>query len=69
MKIPFGKPLIGEEEISAVNKVLQSPILVHGPLANEFEDIFADFTGSEKVSVFRVTGCIYLFISGFRSRR
>ena len=61
MKIPFGKPLIGEEEISAVNKVLQSPILVHGPLANEFEDIFADFTGSEKaVSVSSCTAGMHL---------
>ena len=61
MKIPFGKPLIGKEEISAVNKVLQSPILVHGPLANEFEDIFADFTGSEKaVSVSSCTAGMHL---------
>tara|TARA_B100000161_G_scaffold69597_1_gene47676 strand:+ start:467 stop:1615 length:1149 start_codon:yes stop_codon:yes gene_type:complete len=61
VKIPFGKPLIGKEEISAVNKVLQSPILVHGPLANEFEDIFADFTGSEKaVSVSSCTAGMHL---------
>ena len=61
MKIPFGKPLIGKEEISAVNRVLQSPILVHGPLANEFEDIFADFTGSEKaVSVSSCTAGMHL---------
>jgi len=61
LKIPFGKPLIGNEEISAVNKVLQSPILVHGPLANEFEDIFADFTGSEKaVSVSSCTAGMHL---------
>ncbi len=61
MKIPFGKPLIGEEEIEAVNKVLHSPMLVHGPLANEFENMFADFVGAKgAVSVSSCTAGMHL---------
>ena len=37
MKIPFGKPIIEEEEKEAVMKVLSGPILVHGPKANPEE--------------------------------
>lgn len=62
MKIPFGKPLIGEEEIQAVNKVLSGPILVHGPVAKEFEASFAKFVGSSSaVSVSSCTAGMHLF--------
>lgn len=44
--IPFGKPIIGDEEKKAVMDVLSGPILVHGPKAKEFESSFAKFTGS-----------------------
>jgi perosamine synthetase len=44
MKLPFGVPLIGEEERKAVSEVLAGPILVHGPKAVEFEESFKDFT-------------------------
>lgn len=44
--IPFGKPIIGSEELNAVMDVLNSPILVHGPKAKEFEKVFASYTGS-----------------------
>ncbi|MCB9721110.1 MAG: DegT/DnrJ/EryC1/StrS family aminotransferase [Candidatus Omnitrophica bacterium] len=44
--IPFGRPIIGEEEKRAVAEILDGPILVHGPKAHEFEDAFAAFTGS-----------------------
>ena len=37
MKIPFGKPIIEQEEKKAVQEVLESPILVHGPKALDFE--------------------------------
>jgi perosamine synthetase len=46
MKIPFGKPLIGKAEKKAVQKVLSGNILVHGPKATEFENIFSKFTKS-----------------------
>ena len=55
MKIPFGRPLIGEEEIKAVNDVLSGPILVHGPVAKEFELKFAEFTKSP--SAISVSSC------------
>ena len=44
MKLPFGAPIIEKEERDAVAKVLDGPILVHGPKAAEFEDSFKKFT-------------------------
>ena len=44
MKIPFGTPMIGQEERDAVAEVLAGPILVHGPKATAFERAFAEFT-------------------------
>jgi len=42
--IPFGRPIIGEEERQAVLEVLSGPILTHGPRVHEFEHVFARFT-------------------------
>ncbi len=44
--IPFGKPMIGEEERAAVLDVLSGPTLTHGPRTKQFEDDFAAFTGA-----------------------
>lgn len=44
-KIPFGRPMIGAEERAAVLNVLESPQLVHGPMAKEFESSFAASLG------------------------
>ncbi|HZP68485.1 MAG TPA: DegT/DnrJ/EryC1/StrS family aminotransferase [Pseudolabrys sp.] len=44
--LPFGKPLIGEEERAAVMDVLAGPILVHGPRATAFENEFAAYSGA-----------------------
>ena len=44
-KIPFGRPMIGPEERAAVLRVLDSPQLVHGPAAKEFESAFAASLG------------------------
>lgn len=44
-KIPFGRPMIGAEERAAVLRVLESPQLVHGPMAKEFESSFAASLG------------------------
>jgi perosamine synthetase len=44
-EIPFGRPIIGEEERAAVMKVLDSPQLVHGPMAKGFESAFAASLG------------------------
>ena len=44
--IPFGKPLIGDEERAAVADVLAGTTLTHGPKVKEFEAAFAEFTGA-----------------------
>jgi dTDP-4-amino-4,6-dideoxygalactose transaminase len=61
MRIPFGKPMIEQEEIDAVAKVLQGPVLVHGPVAEEFESSFAKFTQApHAVSVASCTAGMHL---------
>ena len=61
MNIPFGMPIIGEEEKLAVMKVLEGSILVHGPLATKFEDDFCKYTGSPySVSVSSCTAGMHL---------
>jgi len=44
--IPFGKPVIGNEERNAVSEVLKGAMLVHGPKTKEFEKKFAEFTNA-----------------------
>jgi perosamine synthetase len=44
--IPFGKPLLGDEERAAAAEVLAGTTLTHGPKVKEFEAAFADFTGA-----------------------
>lgn len=59
--MPFGKPMIGNEEKEAVLKVLDGNILVHGPRAKEFEADFAAFTGANHaVSVSSCTAALHL---------
>lgn len=59
--IPFGKPIMGEEEKSAVLEVLNGTVLVHGPRAKDFEAAFAKFTGaSYAVSVSSCTAALHL---------
>lgn len=60
-KIPFGCPMIGTEEKNRVLEVLSSPILVHGPMADEFEDNFASFVNAPyAVSVSSCTAGMHL---------
>ena len=60
--IPFGKPIIGDEEKRAVAEVLNGDILVHGPRAIEFETRFKEFTGAPfAVSVASCTAAMHLF--------
>ena len=42
--IPFGRPIIGDEEREAVMEVLSGPTLTHGPQVQQFENAFAEFT-------------------------
>jgi perosamine synthetase len=61
MRIPFGRPIIGEEERAAVRQVLEGPILVHGPVAGHFEDAFRAFTGAPNaISVSSCTAGMHL---------
>lgn len=65
--IPFGKPVIGEEEEQAVLDVLRSGTLVHGPKAKEFESQFAAYTAApHAVSVGSCTAGLHLayFVKG-----
>jgi dTDP-4-amino-4,6-dideoxygalactose transaminase len=59
--IPFGRPIIGDEERAAVLDVLSGPILVHGPRSALFEDAFARWTGApHAVSVSSCTAAMHL---------
>lgn len=59
--IPFGKPIVGDEERAAVNKVLQGTTLTHGPLVKEFEQAFAAYTGAHHaVAVSNATAALHL---------
>jgi perosamine synthetase len=44
-KIPIAKPLLGDEELQAVKRVLESGILAHGPEVEAFEKEFAEYIG------------------------
>jgi perosamine synthetase len=43
--VPFGKPIIGDEERNAVLQVMRGSQFVHGPMANQFEADFSRFIG------------------------
>lgn len=59
--IPFGMPIIGDEERQAVASVLSGPILVHGPLAHQFENDFRNFVGGgQATSVSSATAALHL---------
>lgn len=61
MKIPFGRPILDDDELNAVMSVLRSPILVHGPKATEFEASFAEYTKAPcAVSVSSCTAGLHL---------
>lgn len=61
-QIPFGRPIIQEEEKKAVLEVLSNPILVHGPQAKMFENRFSEFTGAQAaVSASSCTAALHLF--------
>jgi len=46
-KMRLIEPVVGEEELSAVKKVLESGWLTEGPVTKEFESEFARFVGSK----------------------
>jgi perosamine synthetase len=59
--IPFGRPLLGDEEKRTVLEILSNPILVHGPRAEQFEHDFAAFCKApHAVSVANCTAAMHL---------
>ena len=48
MKVPFGRPIIEDEEKKVIQEVLENPILVHGPKAVGFEEDFKKFDRSRE---------------------
>jgi len=61
MKIPFYKPLIGEEAINEVVNTLKSGWLTHGPRTEEFEKRFAEYIGcNHAIAVSSGTAALFL---------
>ncbi len=61
IKVAFGRPMITDEERAVAMEVLKGDILVHGPKAKEFEEVFAKFTGAPYgVSVSSCTAALHL---------
>ncbi len=49
--IPFTKPIVKEEEIEAVKRVLESGMLAEGKVSREFEKLFSEFVGTKFATV------------------
>ncbi|MHA2320901.1 MAG: DegT/DnrJ/EryC1/StrS family aminotransferase [Candidatus Thorarchaeota archaeon] len=49
--IPFAKPIIGQEEIEAVKRVLESGMLAEGKVSREFEKLFAEYIDTKYATV------------------
>jgi len=47
MKIPLSKPYLNKKELKAVEQVLNSGWLTHGPKNQEFEEKFAEYIGTK----------------------
>ena len=61
MNIPYGKQTITENDINAVVDVLKSDYLTCGPIVEEFENKFANFTGAKfAVAVSNGTAALHL---------
>src|SRR5215475_13477652 len=60
-EIPFGKPIIGDEERNAIFDVLCGTQLVHGPRAKQFEKDFIAYLGTGfATSVASCTAALHL---------
>lgn len=49
--IPFTKPIIQDEEIEAVKRVLESGMLAEGKVSRKFEKLFSDYVGTKFATV------------------
>lgn len=62
-RIPLCRPFIGKEEFRAVEDVLKSGWLTHGPKTTEFENMFADYLGVKNaVAMNSCTSALFLAI-------
>lgn len=62
MDVPFGRPWITDEDRAAVARVLDGPILTHGPACHDFEEAFSAFTGGGRsVTLSSCTAGMHLF--------
>jgi len=67
VKIPIAKPILGEEELEAVRRVLESGIIAHGPEVEEFEREFAEYVGVEyAVAVANGTAALDLVLKAYK---
>ncbi len=46
MEVPVARPAIGQEEIEAVTRVMESGMLASGAVVTEFEERFAEYCGT-----------------------
>jgi perosamine synthetase len=65
-EIPFGRPIMGDAEKAAVDKVLSGHILTHGPNCAEFERLFAERIGVEHaITTSSCTTALHLSLLAF----
>lgn len=61
-QIPFGRPIVTDDDRAAVLAALDSPVLTHGPRCQSFEDDFAAFMGGgHSVTTSSCTAALHLF--------
>lgn len=62
-EIPLCDPPLGDEEVEAVEEVIRSGWLAHGPKNEEFEDLFAEYVGVDHaISMNSCTSALQLAI-------
>ncbi|MDD1648402.1 MAG: DegT/DnrJ/EryC1/StrS family aminotransferase, partial [Methanomicrobiales archaeon] len=67
--IPLAKPAISDEDIRAVERVLQSGLIATGAVVRQLEDRFAAYHGRKHavaVNSGTVALCLAIGVSGFR---
>lgn len=70
MKVPFFRPTITEEEISAVVECLRSGWLTTGPITREFEAEFARYVGAKHaIALNSCTAALHLALEAVGVRR
>lgn len=66
MQVSIAKPLMGEEELEAIRKVLESGMIAHGPEVESFEREFAEYIGVEHaVTVANGTAALDLLLKAY----